>query len=140
MKAESTLPKEPKLIMLGPFLCMLTLMSVFLFLGLRMVREGGVGVVLPTSNSVMESTVQSQVVTISAGPEARLFLNYQPITMAEFEKELPPASRDRRRLIIRADQASTYGRVMQVSEIALGRGYEVVYATSTLSRAAKPAQ
>ena len=129
MKLQSHLPKQASWLYLGPVLNVLLVLLIFFLLGSNFVIQSGVAVKLPTSSSRLTGFDRAQIITVSAGADTPLYFNGKPTTLEQLRKELESAKRESRRVIIHADEMTPFGRVQQISNVALGLGCEVAYAT-----------
>ncbi len=129
MKLESHLPKQSFWLYLGPTLNVLTLLLVFFLLGSTFVIQSGVRVALPESNSRLAGFDRAHVITVAMAAEPAFYLDGKPETVESLKVNLRMLKRESRRIIIHADLMAAYGRVLQASNISLGLGFEVAYAT-----------
>ncbi len=129
MKLQSHLPKQASWLYLGPVLNVLLVLLMFFLLGSSFVIQSGVAVKLPESASRLTGFDRAQVITVAAGSNNPLYFNGNPITLEQLRIELVNAKRESRRVIIHADEMTPFGRVQQISNVALSLGCEVAYAT-----------
>jgi biopolymer transport protein ExbD len=130
MKLVSHLqPAGPSLYVI-PLLNAVLLLLVFFFLGSTFIFQSGVGVSLPASPSRLVGYDRADIVTISSGPNTRLFLNGTETPAASLVAKLEEKDSRLKRVVIYADQQAPYGRVMEVSGQLMAAGYEVAFGTT----------
>jgi biopolymer transport protein ExbD len=129
MKLHSYLPKPGASLYLAPLLNGVLLLLIFFLLGSTFVIQSGIGVRLPESPSRLSGFDRAHVITVASSPENPYDLDGKPTALEELKKELAQKKREMRKLIIHADQMAPFGRVMEISNAALGLGFEIAYAT-----------
>jgi len=131
MKLETNLQSHGGLLFLGPVINTVLLVLFFFVLSSSLVVRSGVSVQLPESGASLQPFADPLLIHIAAGTgQARLYLDDQPAAMSELP-ELLDVHRERHgQVIIHADLLAPYGLVMQVSNLALERGYVLAFATS----------
>lgn len=129
MKLHSYLPKPGASLYFAPFLNGVLLLLIFFLLGSTFVIQSGVSVRLPESPSRLSGFDRAHVIAVSNNPDNPFYLDGKPVTLDALKKTLADKKRSTRRLIIHADQMVPFGRVMEISNLALAMGYETAYAT-----------
>jgi len=130
MKLLSHLPQSGPSLYIAPLLNTVLLLVVFFLLGSSFIVQSGVAVVLPQSGSLAPNTQQSHLITVTAAPESRVYLDGREVTIAGLRVLLEADKKGMRRAIVQGDQMAPYGRVMEVSSVALSLGFELMHATS----------
>ncbi|MFK5921500.1 MAG: biopolymer transporter ExbD [Verrucomicrobiota bacterium] len=135
MKLESTLPTRANFLYSAPVLDVVLLLLIFFLLGSNFILKSGISVEVPFSNSSLPSIDRSHIITLAPGESSRIFFNEDRVTLDELNERLEKnAATDKvHQVIIRADQSATFGSVIEISNLVLRHGYDLVYATSSES-------
>ncbi len=133
MKLESTLPTRANFLYSAPVLDVVLLLLIFFLLGSNFILKSGISVEVPFSNSSLPSIDRSHIITLAPGENLRIYLNEDRVTLDELGERLENnASTDKvHQVIIRADQSAAFGSVIEISNLVLRHGYDLVYATSS---------
>ncbi len=129
MKLHSYLPQQGSRLYIAPLLNGILLLLIFFLLGSTFVVQSGMTVKLPESASRLSGFDRAHVITVASAGESALFFDGQSVTTDELSKLLTEKKRESHRVIIHADQMAPFGRVVDVSNMALALGYEIAYAT-----------
>lgn len=130
MKLVSHLPQSGPSLYIVPLLNTVMLLVVFFFLGSSFIVQSGVSVVLPQSGSLVPNTERSHLVTVTAAPESKIYYDGKEVTVTGLRTALEAENQGMHRVILQADQMAPYGRVMEVSSVALALGFELMQATT----------
>ncbi|MDB6074161.1 MAG: exbD [Verrucomicrobiaceae bacterium] len=130
MKLLSHLPQSGPSLYIAPLLNTVLLLVVFFMLGSSFIVQSGVSVVLPQSSSLMPNVEQSHIITVTAAPESKIYFDGHEVTLSELRTTMEGEKDSLRRAILQADQMAPYGRVMEVSSVALSLGFELMHATT----------
>lgn len=130
MKLVSHLPPSGPALYIAPLLNTVLLLLIFFLLGSSFVVHSGVNVLLPESASRLTGFEQAHLISIPAGPSATLYFDGRSVTFAELRQALELERTGKKRAVIHGDQLAPYGRVMEVSNLALGLGFEIAHATT----------
>ena len=131
MKLESTLPDRAGFLYTAPLLDAILLLLIFFLLGSNFILKSGVAVELPISTSTLPQTERSHIVTIAPGELAQIYFNEDRVSLEELDVRLTDPDDQAKHIIILGDRRSDFGSIMQISQIALKRGYDVALATQT---------
>ena len=130
MKLVSHLPQSGPSLYIAPLLNTVLLLVIFFLLGSSFIVQSGVSVQLPQSGSLMPTAERSHIITVTAAPESKIYLDGKEVTLAGLRTSLENDKQGMRRAIVEADQMAPYGRVMEVSSTALNLGFELMQATA----------
>ena len=130
MKLTRTVQHHPALFGLVPFVNVLFLVIVFFALSSRFALQSGVAITLPFSSFTLAPQRNSQIVSIAPGPVPMIYFHDQKLAPGDLAKALSESRVKDRTLIVRADRATPYELVMEVTNQALQSGYSVVLAAS----------
>lgn len=133
MKLESTLPARANFLYSAPVLDVVLLMLIFFLLGSNFILKSGISVEVPFSDSSLPSIDRTHIITLAPGENLRIYFNEDRVTLDELSERLEKnAATDKiHQVIIRADQAAAFGSVIEISNLVLQHGYDLVYATSS---------
>ena len=129
MKLHSYLPQQGTRLYIAPLLNGVLLLLIFFLLGSTFVVQSGMTVKLPESASRLAGFDRAHVITVASAGENALFFDGKSVTKDELSKLLVEKKRESRRVIIHADAMAPFGRVVDVSNMALALGFEIAYAT-----------
>lgn len=130
MKLVSHLPQSGPALYIAPLLNTVLLLLIFFFLGSSFIVQSGVSVVLPDTASRLSGFEQAHIITVPAGPDATLYYDGREVTMAQLRQALENERPGSKRAIIHGDVHAPYGRVMEVSSLALSLGFEIAHGTT----------
>lgn len=130
MKLVSHLPQSGPALYIAPLLNTVLLLLIFFFLGSSFIVQSGVSVVLPDTASRLSGFEQAHIITVPAGPDATLYYDGREVTMAQLRQALENERPGSKRAIIHGDVRAPYGRVMEVSSLALSLGFEIAHGTT----------
>lgn len=106
------------------------LLLFFFLLGSSFVLQPGIAVNLPTSRFNLPPQVDAQIVSMQAGPPARVFYRDQQVTVPALGRALSAFRGSPRAIILRADKGTPYDLVVSVVNQALEQGFSVAMATA----------
>lgn len=130
MKLFSHLPPSGPALYIAPLLNTVLLLVIFFFLGSSFIVQSGVSVVLPETAGKLSGFEQAHIITIPAGPDATLYYDGREVTLAELRLALENERPGQKRAIVHGDVRAPYGRVMEISQLALSLGFEIAHATT----------
>jgi biopolymer transport protein ExbD len=130
MKLVSHLPQSGPALYIAPLLNTVLLLLIFFFLGSSFVVQSGVSVMLPDTASRLSGFEQAHIITVPAGPDATLYYDGREVTLAQLRQALEAERPGQKRAIIHGDVRAPYGRVMEVSSLALSLGFEIAHGTT----------
>ena len=130
MKLVSHLPQSGPSLYIAPLLNTVLLLIVFFLLGSSFIVQSGIAVVLPQSSSLVENVERSHLITVTAAPESKIYLDGKEVTLTSLRSALEADKEGLRRAILQADQMAPYGRGREVSSVALSLGFELMHATT----------
>lgn len=130
MKLELSLPERPNLLHALPLCDLLLMLWILFVLGSTMLRQAGVAVELPASQFQLERYQETHVITLVPGEGGpRYYLGRDAVDLVglrgrlqQLHDEGAPA---RSVILLRADQAVSFGAARQVEEMVLGLGFRV---------------
>ncbi len=129
MKLESHLPKQSPWLYTAPLLNTILLLLVYFLFSSGFVVQSGITVEHPQSSSRLTGFDRAHIITVAAGTDNALYFDGVRITTAELSEKLKANREGERRAIIHADRQAPFGRVIEISNIALGLGYEIAHST-----------
>ncbi|CAN5453026.1 hypothetical protein BH23VER1_BH23VER1_00010 [soil metagenome] len=129
MKLETFLDRRSGFLHVAPIVDVVLLLLIFFLLGSSFTLQSGVAVEVPESGAVLRPMARAHVITLSAGSKPRVYLNETELALGALAPALEELKSKSAHVIIRADRLAAHGLVMDISNIALGQGYEVAYAT-----------
>ena len=103
-----------------PLLDVLFLLIFFLLLSSNFVLQPGISVTVPFSRFTLGPQPNQQIVSITGGPSAAIYLRDQKVTLAQLGPALDETKREGRSVVIKADRLASYDLVMAVTNAALG--------------------
>ena len=132
MKLETNLTNRAGMMYIAPLLDVVLLLLVFFLLGSSLILKSGYAVSVPYSDSSLPSTDRSHVITMAmaAGGKSTIFFNEHRVGMDELAARLSDGDLQIRQIILRADQGTPFGAVVDVSNLVLSKGYDLMYATT----------
>jgi len=129
MKLESNLPKQSPWLYTAPLLNTILLLLVYFLFSSGFVQRSGITVEHAQSNSRLSGFDRAHIITIAAGVENSLYFDGVRMTPAELREKLKANREGERRAIIHADRQASFGRVIEIGNLALDLGYEVAHST-----------
>lgn len=139
MKLESHLPKQSPWLYITPLLNAILLLLVYFLFSSGFVVQSGITVEKPQSSSRLTGFDRAHIITVAAGTDAPVYLDGRRVSLLELRQRLEQQRDGERRVIIHADRQAPYGRVVEVSNVALELGFEAAHSTTPgPSRLASP--
>lgn len=130
MKLVSHLPQSGPALYIAPLLNTVLLLLVFFLLGSNFIVQSGVNVQLPESASRLSGFEQAHLISIPASPDAAVYYDGRRVTLTDLRQVLEQESSGQKRVVIHGDQLAPFGRVMEISSLALNLGFEIAHATT----------
>ena len=124
MKLESTLQERPGMGYIAPLLDVVMLLLIFFLLSSQFIQRSGYAVDLPFSRSTLESLADANVITIPTGTTELVLLNDARLAIDKLGENLEKKAQKDRQIVIRADQATPHGRVVNIINIARDAGFK----------------
>lgn len=118
---------------LAPFIPALSvagLLGFFFLLGGTILLQPGISVQVPSSPFLLAPQRNPQVVAVTAAPVPGIYFDNRRVTLEELDGLLGKSRGDSRTIIIKADRESPVELVVEVSNLAIKRGFHVVLATA----------
>ncbi len=109
---------------LAPLVDVVFLLLIFFMLTSSFVRQPGITVRLP--KAVTSEVLDERNLIISIKASGEIFHNEELITLAELREELQGAAEQDRPVLIKADQSSSLGRVVEVWDLCRSTGISQV--------------
>lgn len=131
MKLTRSLKFNPALFGIIPLLNVLFLVVVFFTLSSRFVLQPGMAVTLPSSSFTLGPRSNAQIVSVTAAPVPAIYHRDQRVDFEELRKRLANTDIKERALILKADKATPYDLVVQITDEALKLGFSVILAGSS---------
>ena len=129
VKLESTLSDRAGFLYIAPLIDSIFLLLIFFLFSTNFVLKSGISVKLPQSNSAIPSALQSHIVSVAPGESEDIYFNEEKVDIARLEELLKTSTERSTRIILLADEKTSYGTVMKVSLLAFRYGYELSFAT-----------
>lgn len=130
MKLTRSVPLPAGPLGLAALVNVVLLLLFFFLLGSSFVLQPGLAVTLPVSRFNLPPQVDAQVVSMQAGPPARIYYRDQQITIPALGEALASFRGSPRSIILRADRQTPYDTVVSVVNEALAQGFSVSLATA----------
>lgn len=130
MKLTRSAPLPAGPLGLAALVNVVLLLLFFFLLGSSFVLQPGLAVSLPVSRFNLPPQVDAQIVSMRAGPPARVYYRDQQITVAALGQALAAFRGSPRSIILRADRQTPYDLVVSVVNQALEQGFSVSMATA----------
>jgi len=131
MKLTRSLKFNPALFGIIPLLNVLFLVVVFFTLSSRFVLQPGLAVTLPSSSFTLGPRSSAQIVSVTAAPVPAIYHRDQRVTLDELRQRLADTGIKERTVILKADKATPYDLVVQITDEALRLGFSVILASSS---------
>ncbi|MCX6553958.1 MAG: biopolymer transporter ExbD [Candidatus Aminicenantes bacterium] len=111
-------PRRKVIINITSLIDVTFMMLLFFMITSTFLEQPGIKLELPTAKTSANSEAQEWVLTVDKKGE--LFLNRQPLTLAELEVEIRKALPQMKdgALVLKADQGITHGLVVRVMDMA----------------------
>jgi biopolymer transport protein ExbD len=130
MKLSRSVRLEPHLIFLVALMDVVFLLVLLFVVSATFLLHSGVSVRLPYSNFVLGPEKNALILTVTAGPYPTIFYHDQKIALKDLGEKLAPNAGEHATVIIRADRETPQGVVVQITNLCLERGLNVMLATS----------
>ena len=130
MKLSRTVAHNPALFNVIPLVNVLFLLLIFFALSSTYVLQPGIAVTLPSSHYNLTPERNPQIVSILSAPSQAIYFHDQKVTLDELGTGLSDSRIKNKVLIIKADRATPWELIMQVTNEGIEKGYQVDYATS----------
>ena len=130
MKLISHLQPAGPGLYVAPLINAVILLLVFFFLGSSFIIQSGVPVALPSAPSRLVGFDRAAIITISAAPSSKIYLNGNQTGLDSLLQKLEETDSKLKRVVIYADQQAPYGRVMEVSSLLMTAGFETAFGTT----------
>ena len=128
MKLTRTFQFRVELFHVLPLVNVVFLALLLFSLSSRFTLQSGVVLSLPASTFTIAPQSDPLVISITAAPVPTLYLREQKVSVAELEQALLERGLAGRPVVIRADAGTPYEKVVEISNLALKRGFAVVLA------------
>ncbi|MFL2478168.1 MAG: biopolymer transporter ExbD [Verrucomicrobiales bacterium] len=132
MKLESTLRSRRTFLHLASLLDIIFLLLLFFLLSSDAVVRSGIAVTTPKSWSSLNSATGADVITVSGSASDQIFFNDKLTTIEKLKKKLIKKSGEdgvALQVIIRADQTSPFGVVIEICNLVADAGFSPILAT-----------
>lgn len=130
MKLSRTVSHNPALFNLIPLVNVIFLLLIFYSLSTTFVLQPGIAVTLPYSSYSLAPQRNPQIVSITSASVPAIYFHDQKVTLEDLAKNLGDSRIKNKTLIIKADKATPWDLIMQISVTGIEKGYSVFYATS----------
>jgi biopolymer transport protein ExbD len=130
MKLESHLPKQSPWLYITPLLNAILLLLVYFLFSSGFIVQSGITIQKPQSASRLTGFDRAHIITVAAGTDAPVYLDGRRVSLAELRDGLRAQRDGVRRVIVHADRQAPYGRVVEVSNVALELGFEAAHSTT----------
>src|SRR3954468_8419540 len=121
-------------LILIPLIDVAFIMILFVLLSSNFVSQPGIAVTLPVSHFMLGPQTNEQIISIAGGPTPSIYFRDQKITLEQLGPLLDAAKHENRAIIIKADRATPYELVVQVTNLALEHGISSVALATAPSR------
>jgi biopolymer transport protein ExbD len=128
MKLTRTFQFRVELFHVLPLVNVVFLALLLFSLSSRFTLQSGVVLSLPASTFTIAPQSDPLVISITAAPVPTLYLREQKVSVPELEQALMDRGLAGRPVVIRADAGTPYERVVEISNLALRRGFAVALA------------
>jgi biopolymer transport protein ExbD len=130
MKLVRTFQFRVELFHVLPLVNVLFLALLLFALSSRFTLQPGLSLSLPASPFTLAPQLNPLVLSITAAPLPTLYLREERVTLEELDVLLQDRQLAGRPLVIRADRATRYETITEVSNVCLRRGFAVALAFS----------
>ena len=121
-------------LLIVPAIDVLFLLIFFLLLSPSFILQPGIAVALPFSRFTLPPQPNQQIISITGGGVPSIYFRDQKITFEQLGPLLDAAKREGRSIIIKADRATSYDTVVQVTDAVLEHGISSVSLATTAPR------
>jgi biopolymer transport protein ExbD len=128
MKLTRTFQFRVELFHVLPVVNVVFLALLLFSLSSRFTLQSGVVLSLPASTFTIAPQSDPLVISITAAPVPTLYLREQKVSVPELEQALSDRGLAGRPVVIRADAGTPYEKVVEISNLALKRGFAVALA------------
>ncbi len=130
MELSRTVTHNPALFNLIPLVNVVFLLLIFFALSTTFVLQPGIAVTLPYSSYNLAPLRDPQLVSIVSTPVPAIYIHEQKVTLGELKTILSDSRIKNKTLIIKADKATSWELIMQITDQELQQGYQIDYATN----------
>jgi biopolymer transport protein ExbD len=132
-----TKPKRAPTIIIVALIDILVILLIFFMVTTTFIREPAIQIALPKSKTGKE-VQREQGLVLTLAPDGRMFLNAEPMTLAQLGDRLRAAKSRSPEVVLelRADQKTTLDLVIAVVDAANEAGIQII---NTFTRAANAA-
>lgn len=137
MKLHSTLRFHSGFLLVSPVMDVMCMLMLFFLLGSDLVVPSGVAIELPRSQFPLKDFGDGHTLVVPAGDSPQLLLNRRPVLFSDLGErldELALKDRDEKgkvgAIIIRADRLVAHGRLIDIQNLLIDRGFSVALATT----------
>ncbi|MDF1850191.1 MAG: biopolymer transporter ExbD [Verrucomicrobiales bacterium] len=113
----------------APLADVVLLLIIFFLFGSSLVLKSGVGVNLPRSSSALPVAEEAHIITLLSEDISTFYFNDQKSDLKSLETLLDEGAERSRQVILLGDESIPYGKIMEISEIILQKGFELAFAT-----------
>lgn len=113
----------------APLADVVLLLIIFFLFGSSLVLKSGVGVTLPRSSSALPVAEEAHIITLLSGDLSTFYFNDQRSDLDSLSSLLDEGAVRSRQVILLGDASIPYGKIMEISEIILQKGFELAFAT-----------
>ncbi len=131
MKLTRSVQLNPYLVFLTPLADFTCLLLLLFLVSSTFLLHPGISVTLPFSKFTLGPEKNPVVVTVTAGSYPTIYYREQQVTLENLGKALDQSPLKEKSVIIRADQMTPQGIIVQIMNLCLERGYSVVLATAS---------
>lgn len=110
------------------------ILMFFVLVSSNFVLQPGIDVTLPFSRFILGPQPNEQIISITGGAIPAIYFRDQKITMEQLGPLLDAAKHEGRAIIIKADRATSYDAVVQVTNLVLEHGISSVALATTAPR------
>jgi biopolymer transport protein ExbD len=120
--------------MIIPAVDILFLLIFFVLLSSNFILQPGIAVALPTSRFTLPPQPNQQILSITGGAVPAVYFRDQKMALEQLGPLLDRAKHEGASIIIKADRATSYDTVVQVTNLALEHGITSVSLATTAPR------
>ena len=130
MKLTRSVRLEPHLIFLVALMDVVFLLVLLFVVSATFLLHSGVSVRLPYSSFILAPEKNALILTVTAGPYPTIFYHDQKVALKDVGEKLARDTEGHAAVIIRADRETPQGLVVEITNLCLERGLNVMLATS----------